>query len=109
MINRLFVYGSLGPDRPNEHVLQRIGGTWEKARVKGTLHPKGWGVQIGYPGITLDETADKVEGFVFHSDAIPQHWIELDDFEGQAYERVLTTVELENNETLKAYIYALKP
>lgn len=29
MIERLFVYGSLGPGRPNEHVLAVIGGNWQ--------------------------------------------------------------------------------
>ena len=29
MIQRLFVYGTLALGRPNEHVLRKIGGTWE--------------------------------------------------------------------------------
>jgi hypothetical protein len=32
----------------------------------------------------------------------------LDDFEGEAYERVLTKVELQNKTEVDAYIYALK-
>ncbi len=27
-MQRLFVYGSLGPGRPNEHLMQKIGGQW---------------------------------------------------------------------------------
>ena len=49
MTQRLFVYGSLGPGRPNEHVLSAIGGTWEEASVRGYLKPQGWGAEIGYP------------------------------------------------------------
>lgn len=36
------------------------------------------------------------------------HWESLDAFEGEAYERILITVKLENNEIVDAYIYALK-
>ncbi|MGI4199102.1 gamma-glutamylcyclotransferase family protein, partial [Klebsiella pneumoniae] len=26
----LFVYGTLGPGRPNAHILENIGGTWQE-------------------------------------------------------------------------------
>jgi gamma-glutamylcyclotransferase (GGCT)/AIG2-like uncharacterized protein YtfP len=29
MTEKLIVYGTLGPGRPNEHVLKAIGGVWE--------------------------------------------------------------------------------
>jgi len=35
MPQRLFVYGTLGPGRPNEQALNAIGGTWEEASVNG--------------------------------------------------------------------------
>ena len=54
MTERLFVYGTLGPGRPNEHVLGSIDGSWEAASVTGTLHDEGWGAAMGYPGIVLD-------------------------------------------------------
>ncbi len=63
---------------------------------------------MGYPGITLDKDGDKVEGFLFSSDKISEYWSELDEFEGEAYERVLTTVELQNGTIVDAYIYALR-
>jgi len=107
-INKLFVYGTLGPDRPNEHILKNIGGSWEKAHVTGILHEEGWGSAMGYPGITLDNNGAKVEGFLFSSDKIPEHWPELDEFEGEAYERILTPVELQNGTVVNAYIYTLK-
>jgi len=108
MIKKLFVYGTLGPGRPNEHIMRNIGGTWEEASVIGILHQEGWGAAMGYPGITLDKEGDKVEGFLFSSDKISEHWSELDEFEGEAYERVLTTVELQNGTVVDAYIYTLK-
>ncbi len=108
MTNKLFVYGTLGPGRPNEHILRNIGGSWEKASVTGILHHEGWGAAMGYPAITLNKDGDKVEGFLFSSDKIAEHWPELDAFEGEAYERVLTTVELKNKIIVEAFIYILK-
>lgn len=108
MIKKLFIYGTLGPGRPNEHILKNIGGTWEEASVTGILHQKGWGSAMGYPGITLNKDGDKVKGFLFSSNKLPEHWPELDEFEGKAYERILTRVELQNGIVVDAYIYALK-
>jgi gamma-glutamylcyclotransferase (GGCT)/AIG2-like uncharacterized protein YtfP len=108
MKERLFVYGTLGPDRPNEHILKNIGGSFEEASVIGILYDKGWGAEMGFPGIILDTKGIKVKGFLFSSDRINEHWSELDEFEGGAYERVLTEVEIKNKTTVEAYIYILK-
>ena len=62
---RLFVYGTLGPGRPNEHVLSVIGGTWEEASVNGYLKQQGWGAEMGYPGIVLDDDGDEIKGYIF--------------------------------------------
>ena len=108
MIERLFVYGTLAPGRPNEHVLAEIDGSWEAATVTGTLRQEGWGAEMGYPGIDLDETAGEIQGFLFSSEKLSDYWAKLDEFEGAAYERVLTRVKLADNRTVDAYIYALK-
>lgn len=108
MSKKLFVYGTLGPGRLNEHILERIRGSWEEASVIGTLHPEGWGAEVGYPGITLEESGNRVEGFLFSSDDLADYWSELDEFEGKAYARVLTTVQIKNGTCANAYIYVLK-
>ena len=108
MIQRLFVYGTLAPGRPNEHVLSEIGGSWEAATVTGKLYPKGWGAEMGYPGIVLDEHGNEIQGFLFSSEKLSDHWVRIDDFEGESYERVLTVVKLKDNRTVNAYIYTLK-
>jgi len=59
-INKLFVYGTLGPDRPNEHILRNIGGSWEESSVTGKLHQEYWGATMGYPAIVLDKDGDTV-------------------------------------------------
>lgn len=107
MIDRLFVYGTLAPGRPNEHVLADIPGTWEPAIVKGTLLPEGWGAEAGYPGIALAETGEEVHGFLFSSAELSAHWARLDAFEGDGYERVVTAAKLPDNSVVETYIYAL--
>ena len=62
MTERLFVYGTLGPNRPNEHILADIGGSWLNATVTGILQQKGWGAEMGYPGIVLDKDGGGMGG-----------------------------------------------
>ncbi len=108
MVERLFVYGTLGPGRPNEHVLSVIGGSWEEATVTGTLRQEGWGAAMGYTGIHLNEQVGEVEGFLFSSENLSGHWAALDEFEGEAYERVLAKVKIKDGSTVDACIYTLK-
>jgi gamma-glutamylcyclotransferase (GGCT)/AIG2-like uncharacterized protein YtfP len=108
MTEKLFVYGTLGPDRPNEHVLKAIGGTWRKAAVRGHLRQQGWGAEMGYPGIILDENGEEVAGFLFISDALSGYWDTLDDFEGDGYKRVITKAKLEDGSLVDTYIYVLR-
>lgn len=108
-MDKLFVYGTLGPNKPNEHILKKIGGNWEKGYVLGELYEEGWGADMGYPGIRLENKTNKIQGFIFTSKHLNQHWTELDQFEGAAYKRILTKVFIEDNQTqVEAYIYALK-
>jgi gamma-glutamylcyclotransferase (GGCT)/AIG2-like uncharacterized protein YtfP len=106
MTQRLFVYGTLGPGRPNEHVLRAIGGTLEEASVNGYLKPQGWGAEMGYPGIVLDDTGDEIKGYIFCSES--SQWDELDVFEGEEYKRVLITVKTKDKMAVEAYIYILR-
>lgn len=109
MSEKLFVYGTLCPGRPNEHLLKNIGGDFLKASVRGSLHEEGWGATMGYPAIKLDDSAGKVQGYVFSSENLEEHWPELDEFEGDAYSRVRVKAELENGEVIQAWVYSLHP
>ncbi len=108
MIERLFVYGTLAPNRPNAHVLGAVGGSWDEATVTGNLHMEGWGAAMGYPGIVLDDSGNQVSGFLFSSANLCNYWNKLDEFEGEAYQRILTTATLKDGNTVDAYIYVLK-
>jgi gamma-glutamylcyclotransferase (GGCT)/AIG2-like uncharacterized protein YtfP len=105
----LFVYGTLAPGRPNEHVLAEVPGDCEPAQVRGTLLDQGWGATLGFPAIELNVRGDVVDGFLLTSDALDQHWARLDAFEGEGYERVLTEVRLSNGRQANAFIYVNRP
>ncbi len=108
MTEKLFVYGTLCPGCPNEHILENIGGTWEPATIKGKLRNQGWGAELGYPGIDLDDNGEAIQGYIFSSSNLSQHWDELDEFEGDAYSRVLADVTLEDGNKVMAHLYTLR-
>ncbi len=62
---------------------------------------------MGYPGIVVGDEGEEVEGVLFCSDQLSEHWPMLDDFEGEGYERIIATVKLEGNREVEAYVYAL--
>ena len=105
--DRLFVYGTLAPGKPNAHILADVPGTWEPATVTGTLHAEGWGAAQGYPGIVLDPHGGTVHGLVFSSDELASHWARLDAFEGDGYERVVTQARLADGTIVEAFVYRL--
>jgi gamma-glutamylcyclotransferase (GGCT)/AIG2-like uncharacterized protein YtfP len=110
-MEHLFIYGSLGPGCPNEHVMQTIGGDWIAGSVRGRLIESGWGAAMGFPGIVVNSEmpgTDDIPGHVFASRNLCQHWAYLDEFEGGEYERVNTTVTLHTGELISAFIYALR-
>ncbi len=104
MRQSLFVYGTLAPGRPNDHVLAEVPGDWEPAQVRKLLE-QGWGAALGFPVIELNAGGDVVDGFLFTSDALGEHWVRLDGFEGEGYERVLTEVRLSGGTNANAFIY----
>ena len=107
-MDRLFIYGSLGPGGPNERIMNEIGGSWEPAVVKGRLLEEGWGASIGYPGLVLGDDGDDIRGHVFTSDNLEDKWVFLDEFEGNGYERVSVSVTLRGGERVQAYVYVLR-
>jgi gamma-glutamylcyclotransferase (GGCT)/AIG2-like uncharacterized protein YtfP len=107
--SRLFVYGTLAPGRSNEHVLADLEGTWTPAQVRGHFVEQGWGAALGHPGLTPDESAPWVDGLLFESADLPDHWSRLDDFEGPVYGRVLVSAQLADGSTVSTCVYAIRP
>ena len=104
---RLFVYGTLAPGEVNEHVLATLDGRWVPALVFGTLHAEGWGHTYGFPALQLDPSAAAVAGQIFFSEDLARHWVRLDEFEGEAYRRVVTHAELINGGRCETCVYVL--
>lgn len=69
---------------------------------------RGLGAETGYPGIVLDEEGEEIEGHLFISEDLPNHWDAIDEFEGEDYERVVTQAILEDGSSVDAYIYVLQ-
>ncbi|WP_028024049.1 gamma-glutamylcyclotransferase family protein [Enterovibrio calviensis] len=106
-MERLFIYGTLAPGRPNHGVVADIPGDWVAASMKGHLVNEGWGSELGCPGIVPSNEGEKVEGFLFSSSHLSQHWARLDDYEGTGYKRVPVLVSTESGQNVEAYVYAL--
>ncbi|MEM9132950.1 MAG: gamma-glutamylcyclotransferase [Actinomycetota bacterium] len=104
--HRLAVYGTLGPGCPNHHVLADVAGRWLPGTVRGTLRTRGWGAELGFPGIVLDPSGDEVTVDLLESTDLPDHWRRLDEFEGPGYRRTAVTVSTPEGD-LEASIYEL--
>ncbi len=107
-LNRLAVYGSLAPGRPNHHYLADISGTWRKGWVEGVLYDRGWGAAQGFPGIRPERGGPRVEVHVLESNELADHWDRLDDFEGEEYRRLSVEIHGLETEPVAGWIYALK-
>lgn len=85
-----------------------IGGEWIAATIKGRLVESGWGAEIGFPGLVLDEDGDEIPGYVFSSPNLDQAWVELDAFEGEEYRRAEAMVATRGGQVVCAFVYVLR-
>ncbi|MFT8209949.1 MAG: gamma-glutamylcyclotransferase [Symbiopectobacterium sp.] len=108
-MDSLFVYGTLMPGCENAHLLESIGGNWVQGSVYGSLLDQGWGAGMGYPGIVLDNTGNRVDGYLFCSERLSEHWDALDEFEGEEYARVPVEVTTKDGEIVISFIYMVVP
>ena len=107
-MDRLFIYGSLQPGGPNEHVLASVEGEWAPAVVIGKLVEAGWGASLGFPGLVIDSDGTEIAGYVFSSDELKSRWDELDELEGADYERTMTEALLADGSSVRAHVYTLR-
>ena len=89
---RLAVYGSLAPGKPNHAVIADIHGRWRSGWVEGDLYADGWGAQQGYPGMIWRPGAARIPVELLESESLPAHWKRLDSFEGSDYLRIVVPV-----------------
>ena len=107
MINRLFVYGTLGPGQSHEYLLRKVSGHWQSAVIHGKLHANGVGPTFGYPALDITCTDELVAGHVYSSRQLPMLWKVLDAYEGKGYRREVVRITLANGRSVDAYVYAL--
>lgn len=107
-MSQLFVYGTLRPHHENAHLLECIGGTWQKGYVHGVVHVLDWGPDKGLFALVLDAQAPAVEGYFFSSEQLAEHWNMLDEFEGMQYQRVKVQGRLASGEHIDAWTYEMK-
>ncbi len=96
------------PNCPNGHVLENVVGKFVPATVRGYLKDAGWSASMGYPGIKLNEEGDTIHGYLFYSNNLINHWDNLDEFEGEEFERQEVNVERYDEMDVDTFIYVLK-
>ena len=104
-INYLFVYGTLKPGSEAYYYLARIHGIWSDAYCYGNWIKH---TNIGNPVISLDTNGVKIEGKLFYSKQLQNIIKEIDEYEGEEYERVITKIHPNNGPPVKAFIYEKK-
>lgn len=104
--SHLFIYGSLAPGAPNEHVLAPLGGTWQRGSITGSLDEHGWGAGMGFPGYR-PAGDDTIDGWLLRSDALDGAWGELDEFEGAEYRRIEVDCLLDDGSRVRTWVYSL--
>jgi len=103
---RLATYGTLAPGWANHHQLADLRGRWRHGTARGRLVEAGWGAALGYPGLVLDPSGQKVDVHLFESPDLPDHWSRLDTFEGAGYRRKITQISTTDGD-LDAWIYVI--
>jgi gamma-glutamylcyclotransferase (GGCT)/AIG2-like uncharacterized protein YtfP len=104
-LERLAIYGTLAPGRPNHYQLDGLEGRWLKGYIDGMLLDAGWGASLGHPTLVLDPARSAIGVDVFESIDLPAR-ARLDTFERPGYEHVVTTVHMPTGD-VDASIYVL--
>jgi len=97
--HRLIVYGSLAPGEVNNFLLAGLEGDWERCVIRGHM-----GRYKGFKVFKYDPQGDAYQVWLFSSSLLPQKFRELDDFEGEEYQRVIIPAQVAERVIL-AYVY----
>ncbi len=96
---RLVVYGSLAPGGVNNFILARLGGSWHRCTIRGRIR-----MYRGFRAFKYDPQGEEQSAWLFTSEALPDKFPDLDDFEGDDYRRILIPVNVAGQEIL-AHVY----
>jgi hypothetical protein len=86
---RLIVYGSLAPGGCNAFMLEGLVGEWHPCHIRGQM-----GVYRGFKSFRYDPQGPEYQAWLLESEDLPRVWPDLDDFEGDEYERILIPARL---------------
>ncbi len=99
---RLIVYGSLAPGGANAFLLAGLVGEWHKCHIRGQL-----GAFRGFKSFRYDPQGPEHPAWLLVSAELPGALPDLDDFEGEEYERRIIPARV-NGRWVMAQIYAGK-
>jgi hypothetical protein len=99
---RLVVYGSLAPGGPTSFLLSGLIGEWYRCSIRGHL-----GRYRGFKSFRYDPQGPEIAAWLLESAELPRVLADLDDFEGEEYERIIIPA-LVNDRWVMAQIYAGK-
>jgi gamma-glutamylcyclotransferase (GGCT)/AIG2-like uncharacterized protein YtfP len=86
---RLVVYGSLAPGEANHFLVAGLIGEWRRCQIRGCL-----GHYRGFKSFRYDPQGPEHPAWLLESSELPRVIPELDDFEGEEYERGVIPVKL---------------
>ena len=96
---RLIVYGSLAPGGPNAFMLAALEGEWRKCVIHGHM-----GRYRGFKSFRYDPQGPEHQAWLLESAELPKIFPDLDDFEGEEYQRILIPAQVDGR-WLMANIY----
>jgi gamma-glutamylcyclotransferase (GGCT)/AIG2-like uncharacterized protein YtfP len=97
--HRLIVYGSLAPGEVNNFLLAGLEGDWEKCIIRGHMD-----LYRGFKVFKYDPQGEAHLVWLFSSSLLPGKFTDLDDFEGEEYQRVIIPA-LVGDRVILAYVY----
>jgi gamma-glutamylcyclotransferase (GGCT)/AIG2-like uncharacterized protein YtfP len=80
----LVVYGTLAPGQENHHLLADLPGEWSEVVITGEV-----GEWEGYPMFRWSDAGEQIAAWLLQSSELPAHYDRLDEFETDAYVRLL--------------------
>jgi hypothetical protein len=99
---KLIVYGSLAPGGVNAFMLAGLVGEWHPCRIRGRM-----GTFQGFKSFRYDPKGAEHPAWLFSSAELHRVISDLDDFEGEAYARVVIPVRV-SGRWVMAQVYAGK-
>lgn len=96
---KLIVYGSLAPGEANHFLLAGLRGEWYFCHIRGHI-----GQYRGFKSFCYDPHGSEHPAWLLVSPELARVIPELDDFEGEEYERIIIPVQV-NGRWIMAQIY----